>query len=156
MTDGPSGTVVEKLADGSTSIRGPGGAWITVNPRTHDVMYMRAGGFLVGEMMARALATLDEVAPAQGDFTLVVDAEAQSGYEPAVRAFVTAWLARRRDQLRPCHMLARAPLVRMGAQMINAALNAKVIQVHQDRIEFEQSVGAVIRDSQRMRAARGQ
>jgi hypothetical protein len=145
---------VEKLPDGSTSIQGPGGAWIIVAARTPDVMYMRMGGFLVGGMMARALAALDDVVKDSAPFTLVIDAEAQSGYEPEVRTSVTKWLAAHGDRIRPCHVLARAPLVRMGAEMINVALRRKVFQMYKERSEFERTVSQVVRDSERLRAAR--
>jgi hypothetical protein len=147
-----SDTKVEKLADGSTSIHGPGGAWILVNARTQDVMFMRVGGFLVGEMMVRALAALDE-AVKDAPFTLIIDAESWSGYEPIVRSAVTQWVAKHGDRIRPCHLLARAPLVRMGTEMINVALKRKVFRMYQERSEFERNVGEVVRDSERMRAA---
>jgi hypothetical protein len=153
MSDRPE-VVVQKLPDGSTSVRGPGESWIVVSARSHDVMYMRAGGFLMGEMMTRALAALDKVVGKDGQFTLVVDAEAQTGYEPAVRAAITEWLDNHASQVRPCHLLAPAPLVRMGAEMINMALNRKLLHMYRERGEFERSVARVVRDSERMRAAR--
>jgi hypothetical protein len=144
---------IEKLPDGSTSIQGPGGAWIQVGSRTPDVMYMRMGGFLVATMMARALAILDE-AVKDAAFTLVIDAESQSGYEPEVRTSVTKWLVARGDRIRPCHVLARSPLVRMGAEMVNVAMRRKVFQMYRERGEFERNVNQVVRDSERMRAAK--
>jgi hypothetical protein len=150
---GSQDTKVEKLSDGSTSIQGPGGAWIVVNARTPDVMFMRAGGFLMTEMMGRALAALDEAVGKDLPFTLIIDAESQSGYEPAVRTAVTLWIAQHGERIRPCHVLARAPLVRMGTEMINVALKRKVCQIYQERADFERNVGKVVRDSERMRAA---
>jgi hypothetical protein len=146
-------TKVEKLQDGSTSIQGPGGAWIVVNARTPDVMFMRVGGFLVDEMMSRALAALDDALDKEDPFTLIIDAESQSGYEPGVRTAITRWFTKNLERIRPCHVLARAPLVRMGTEMINVALKRKLCHIYQERGDFERTVGKVVRDSERMRAA---
>jgi hypothetical protein len=144
----------EKLADGSLWIRGPRGAAILVNARTSNVVRLQFGGHLLGKMMALALAALDEGAAWRGEeFAIVIDAESQSGYEPEVRALATAWLLKHKGKLRPAHLLGRAPMVKMGAQMFNLALGSEVFKIHEDRREFDLTVGKVIRDSERMRAA---
>ncbi len=144
----------ERLPDGSLWIRGPRGAAILVNARTSSVVRLQFGGHLVGKMMALALAALDEGAAWRGEeFAIVIDAESQSGYEPEVRALATAWLLKHKGKLHPAHLLGRAPMVKMGAQMFNLALGSEVFKIHEDRREFDRTVGKIIRDSERMRAA---
>jgi hypothetical protein len=144
----------EKLPDGSLSIRGPRGAAIVVNGRMSDVFRLQFAGHLVGKMMALTLAALDEAASREAEFAIIIDAESQSGYEPEVRALTTAWLLRHRSKLRPVHLLARAPMVKMWAQMLNLSLGSEVFKLYDDRREFERNVGKVVRDSERMRGAR--
>lgn len=143
-----------RLPDGSLSIHGPRGAVIVVNGRMTDVMRLQFGGHLIGKMMALALTTIDETAAREAEFALVIDAESQSGYEPEVRALVTAWLVRHREKLRPAHLLGRAPMVKMWARMVNRSLGSEVFKIYDDRSEFDRNVGEVVRDSERMRAAR--
>ncbi len=145
---------VEKLGDGSTWIRGPREARIVVNCRTADVMRMQFGGYLLGEMMVRTLTALDEAVDKDRPFVIAIDADAQSGYEPQVRTLVTNWLLKRRDRLQPGHVLGMAPMVKMWMQMLNLSLGSKVFQLYEDRAEFERNVGKVVRESERMRAAR--
>lgn len=144
----------EKLADGSLSIHGPRGAAIVVNGRITDVFRLQFGGHLVGKMMSLMLEALEDAASKEPQFAIVIDAESQSGYEPEVRALTTAWLLRHRDKLRPAHLLGRAPMVKMWAQMLNLSLGTEVFKVYDDRREFDRNVGKVVRDSERMRAAR--
>jgi hypothetical protein len=151
---GHSEVTAEKLPDGSLSIRGPRGAAIVVNGRMNDVFRLQFGGHLVGKMMALTLEALDEAATREAQFAIIIDAESQSGYEPEVRALTTAWLLRHRDKLRPAHLLGRAPMVKMWAQMLNLSLGSEVFKLYDDRREFDRSVGKVVRDSERMRAAR--
>ena len=47
-----------------------------------------------------------------------------------------------------------APMVKMWMQMLNLSLGSKVFQLYEDRAEFERNVGKVVRESERMRAAR--
>jgi hypothetical protein len=143
----------EHLPDGSRAIRGPRGAVIVINHRVEDVMRMQFGGHIVPEMMARTLAGLDQVLPAGEPFAIAVDADAQSGYEPEVRALATAWLLKHRDRLRASYFLGKAPMVKLGIQMINNSLGAKVFSVFEDRREFERGVGKVLRESEKMRVA---
>lgn len=154
--DGQSQTEVtsEKLPDGSLSIRGPRGAAIVVNGRMNDVFRLQFGGHLVGRMMALMLEALDDAATREAGFAIIIDAESQSGYEPEVRALTTAWLLRHRKKLRPAHLLGRAPMVKMWAQMLNLSLGSEVFKLYEDRGEFDRTVGKVVRDSERMRAAR--
>ncbi|HEX3770153.1 MAG TPA: hypothetical protein VHV30_04780 [Polyangiaceae bacterium] len=119
-----------------------------------DVIRLQFGGHLVGRMMALALDALDGTAAKEREFALIIDAETQSGYEPEVRALATAWLLRYRDKLRPAHLLSRAPMVKMWAQMLNLSLGSEVFKVYDDRREFDRTVGKVVRDSERMRAVR--
>jgi hypothetical protein len=149
-----SEVIAEKLADGSLSIRGPRGAAILVNGRMTDVFRLQFGGHLVGKMMALTLEALDGAAAKEREFAIIIDAESQSGYEPEVRALTTAWLLRYREKLRPAHLLGRAPMVKMWAQMLNLSLGSEVFKVYDDRREFDRTVGKVIRDSERMRAVR--
>jgi hypothetical protein len=155
MDDGAQSEItVEKLTDGSTWIRGPRDARIVLNRRTADVMRMQFGGYLLGEMMARTIVALDEAVDKARPFAIAIDADAQSGYEPQVRTLVTNWLLKRRDQLQPGHVLGAAPFVKMWMQMLNLSLGSKVFQLYEDRAEFDRNVGKVIRESERMRAAR--
>jgi hypothetical protein len=149
-----SGVREEFLPDGTCAIRGPRGASIVVNGKLHDVIRMQFVGHLVGEMMARGLQLMDGALAPDVPFSIVVDAEAQSGYEPDVRSMATAWLLRRRERLLPAHLLGRAPMVKMGVQMINNSLGSRVFALYDDRREFERSVGKLLRDSERLRAAR--
>jgi hypothetical protein len=146
--------VAEKLADGSVSISGPRGAKIVINGKMNDVVRLQFGGHLLGKMMAVALDTLEDVASREPGLALLIDAELQSGYEPEVRSLTTAWLLRHREKLRPAHLFSRAPMVKMWTQMINLALGVEIFKLHDDRGEFERTVGKVVRDSERMRAAR--
>src|ERR1700733_3570673 len=104
---------VEKLPDGTTAIRGPRGAGIVVNARIRDVVRMQFMGHLMGEMMFKALGVVDEAISAGSEFTIAIDAEHQSGYDPEVRTLATNWLQRRRDRLRPAHLFSSAPMVKM-------------------------------------------
>ena len=45
-------------------------------------------------------------------------------------------------------------MVKMWAQMLNLSLGSEVFKLYDDRREFDRSVGKVVRDSERMRAAR--
>ena len=146
--------IVEKTTDGAVSIKGPRGAWILLNGRVDDVMRMQLGGHLVGEMMARMLAAMEQHIAPEGQFAIVVDAESQSGYEPDVRSLATSWLLKHRERLKPGHLLTRAPMIKMGTQMINNALGANIFRLYEERAEFERGVAKVVRDSERMRAAR--
>lgn len=155
MSDGTHPEItVEKLSDGSTWIRGPREARIVLNRRTADVMRMQFGGYLLGEMMVQTLAALDEALDRERPFAIAIDADAQSGYEPQVRTLVTQWLLKRREQLQPGHVLGAAPMVKMWMQMLNLSLGSKVFHVYEDRAEFDRNVGKVVRESERMRAAR--
>ena len=155
MVDGAQSEItVEKLGDGSTWIRGPREARIVLNRRIADVMRMQFGGYLLGEMMALTLTALDEAVEKEKTFAIAIDAEAQSGYEPQVRTLVTNWLLKHKNQLQPGHVLGSAPLVKMWMQMLNLSLGSKVFQIHEDRAEFDRNVGKVVRESERMRAAR--
>jgi hypothetical protein len=97
---------------------------------------------------------MDQHIATEGQFAIVVDAESQSGYEPDVRSLAQAWLVKHRDRLKPAHLLTRAPMVKMGTQMINNALGGNIFKLYEDRAEFERGVAKVVRDSERMRAAR--
>jgi hypothetical protein len=149
-----SEVTAEKLPDGSLSIRGPRGAAIVVNGRMNDIFRLQFGGHLVGRMIALMLEALDDAATREPQFAIIIDAESQSGYEPEVRALTTAWLLRHREKLRPAHLLGRAPMVKMWAQMLNLSLGTEVFKLYDDRREFDRTVGKVVRDSERMRAAR--
>ena len=155
MTDGNTSEItMARTPDGSTAIKGPRGAWIHLNGRAEDVMRLQLGGHLVGEMMARALAAMDQILVPDANFSVVVDAESQSGYEPDVRALATAWLLKHNKRLNPAHLLTRTPMIKMGAQMINNALGWSVFKIYEDRGEFERGVAKIVRDSERMRAGR--
>jgi hypothetical protein len=145
---------VEKLPDGTTAIRGPRGAGIVVNARIRDVVRMQFTGHLMGEMMFKALGLMDEAIGAESEFTIAIDAEHQSGYDPEVRTLATNWLLRRRDRLRPAHLFSNAPMVKMWLQMVNLSLGSKIFVLHEDRGEFESVIGKVVRDSEKMRAAK--
>lgn len=56
------------------------------------------------------------------------------GYEPAYRVQCTRWFSRRRRELRGVHLLASAPILRMGIQVVN--LVAPVIHPYGDKGEF--------------------
>lgn len=142
------------LPEGATWIRGAGDSTVRVEWRTPGVAMIRFVGHLAPEMMARTLDVLNAaVTTRSGPFAIVIDAEAQSGYDPPVREAATAWLLAHRERLLPAHILTGTVMVRLGAQMMNVALGSEVFHIHVDRAEFERSVAKMERDSERMRAA---
>jgi hypothetical protein len=149
----PEITIVD-LTDGSTSIRGPRGAAIILGVRRGEVIRVQFIGHLVGAMMAKMLSAVELAFAPDAAFSLAIDAEAQSGYEPEVRSLATAWLLRNRNRLRTMHLLSRTPMVKMGTQMLNLSLGNNVFKLYHDRGEFERGVAKVGDESEGQRPSR--
>lgn len=71
--------------------------------------------------------------------TSVTDFWDVSGYDSRLRIELTEWLLERRSRLEPLHLLARSPIVRMGAAVANLALGG-LIKTYALRANYDAAV----------------
>jgi hypothetical protein len=92
-----------------------------------------------GEFAAPCLRRLNEALRASERLKLAIDCWEAPGYDTALRIALTEWMVEHRSRIEQIHVLARAPMVRMGVSVANLALGG-LIKTYALRPSYEVAV----------------
>lgn len=77
-----------------------------------------------------------------------------TGYDSAVRPYLTQWVVEHRQYVKEVHMLVRSSLVAMGVAAANVVTSAQGVsmQSYRDRAAFEKVVAGIVEKARRGKA----
>lgn len=117
---------------------------VTIRRPAPHVELIRCEGYARAAYIDMVLESRDLIVREQGKIAIFDDLAEMRGYDSDVRARLTEWSRRHRNQIVDFHILVRSKIVAMGVSLANLAIGGH-IQAHTSRTEFDAALARAIR-----------